>query len=166
MGKRTHNYRFAYCPFKPTDERGFTLLETMTALMVTSLTVLLISFAVRHFQSIDRFNFHSHQLEWHIFLNQLEYDLEGTTFQSSSTQGLIVSRKTEDNIIVQDVYRKSKGKFVKDRTGGHEPMLMQVAVVHFQREGFGLRLTVTFSNEETYTAWIDLRQQMGEKADE
>lgn len=71
-----------------TNQKGFTLIETLCALFILVLSISLLSISVSQFQLIRRQTFQDRQLEWHLFLNQLEKEC----------QNQIVVKVTQDNI--------------------------------------------------------------------
>lgn len=140
----------------------------MTALIVTALTISLISYSIRYFEAVERLNFHDRQLEWHLFLNQLEYDLKDSTFVNHSSTAFSVDTPNKKTGSIERItYDKNLSVF-RRRVGGqgHQPMLMEVNTLRFSKKDNGLTADVTFINGETYTAWIDLRESMERMTDE
>ncbi|WP_084172129.1 competence type IV pilus minor pilin ComGF [Atopococcus tabaci] len=165
MQRRTGKQAFKSLRCNGLNEKGFTLLEAMVALLVTTLTLTLMSYAVRHVQTLSRMELHDRQLEWHLFLNQMEYDLKETAFVENSGQAFIFNKynpeKRKEERIRYEKYMTMIRRTVDG--SGHQPMLTQVSDVRFERTEKGLETTVTFQNGITYTAWVDLNEQMEKK---
>lgn len=154
--------------FNGKNEQGFTLIDTLFALMVTSMTVLLVSVLVQSMSTVHEKNYERNQLDWHIFLNQFEAYLEGTSFEQLSTTALVVNRFNPDKgVMEKDTYEKNVTTFRRRvNSSGHQPMLMDVESLMFTEEGQGVQLDVTFTNKEHYSGWIDLSEQREKTDDE
>lgn len=137
--------------------RAFTLLECMVALSVLSLIFLMLSGVFTQSQEISRRVQGRQELEWHVFLVQLENQLTLGTFQSVRRGELVFNRTKldEDKEVTFSIKRSEKTKTVYlSDNGGVEPMLTQVTDLAFQREGDVILFTVTFTNgEEKIGQW-------------
>ncbi|TFI62108.1 hypothetical protein CKN63_11680 [Carnobacterium divergens] len=130
-----------------TNQKGFTLIETLCALFILVLSISLLSISVSQFQLIRRQTFQDRQLEWHLFLNQLEKEW----------QNQIVVKVTQDNIQTENAkgmisYYENYQKMVRKRTikGGHQPLLVKVESLTFQKNANSIVLEVQFENQERY----------------
>ncbi|WP_413488191.1 competence type IV pilus minor pilin ComGF [Carnobacterium divergens] len=130
-----------------TNQKGFTLIETLCALFILVLSISLLSISVSQFQLIRRQTFQDRQLEWHLFLNQLEKEW----------QNQIVIKVTPENIQTENAkgrisYYENYQKMVRKRTskGGHQPLLVKVERLTFQKKAHSIVLDVQFKNQERY----------------
>ena len=74
VGKR--KWVFFQLKLFPLKNQGFTLLESVVSLYVLVLCVSLIGFTASQYQTIRKQTFLDRQLEWHLFLNQFEYEIK------------------------------------------------------------------------------------------
>jgi competence protein ComGF len=148
------------------NEKGFTLLETLFALFVTSLTVLLLSQAATSAQQISA-AYQSHaQLDWHIFLNQIEYDFE-------KSKNFKIDKKFNNNRIIYDRWYEEEKRYktnsiefytnngesmLRQRVNnkGHQPILMNVNSFHvsFEEDIEEIIIKITFESGESYEAYL------------
>lgn len=156
------------------DKKGFTLLETVFALFVTSLTVLLLSQVTSNAEYIST-AYQSHaQLDWHIFLNQLEYE-----FQQS--KNFRVEKKENNHKILYDrwyeedndyktnsieLYTNGSESMLRQRVNnkGHQPILInvtsfQAALTENLKE---IIVQIEFNSGETYEAYLSTETEMEE----
>ena len=73
-------------------EEGFTLLEVLLTLSIISLCVLLFSMAITQIKTVRASIKDDRQIEWHLFLNSMEYDLIGSEFIEVTNTNLSVSK--------------------------------------------------------------------------
>lgn len=150
------------------NHKGFTLIEAVTALFVFTLCFSLFSIAVKQLHTVRNAQQSDRQLEWHLFLNQFEYDIknfqlfEVTTSKAAFTQ-LVKGAESPEKI----TYRRDMQKLVRQvGSQGHQPMLMKLRKLTFQLKGSFLVIQAEFMNGEKYQSQIDLTTQMKEIANE
>jgi len=155
-------------------EDGFTLLEALIALMLSSMIILLLSGGLLQMDKIrdviisdsqvvadasgtvegDR------QIEWHLFLNQLENHLDGTNPRDVAASEMSVEEwdeETQKYINVRyGVAKTSTSNFIRDNRG-YNRMLSGISNYTLTRQGGLLLLDFTFQNGENYKGriWID-----------
>ena len=158
------------------EEHGFTLLEALVSLMITGcVSLLLISGTLqvnRIWKNIvDNSQFHketpavvagNRQIEWHLFLNQLEHNLKDTT---NPRIGVGVLRVDEidpsSNAVITVEYRQpmttSRRNFFQFKKNGNILMLTGIESPRFEIDGGYVKLNFMFRNGERYTGriWVD-----------
>lgn len=152
---------------------GFTLLEALIALMLSSMIIILLAGGLVQMDSIrdvviseaqsvstsqtsvegDR------QMEWHLFLNQFENALKETRFISVVSSELTVDEWNEDaGDFVQVRYgvtKSSTSNFIRDNKG-YNRMLSGISQYTLERQGEFLLLDFTFKNGENYKGRIGI----------
>lgn len=148
------------------DRSGFTIFETMCALFVLLLCVSLLSFAFTQYQNIRQQTFNDRQLEWHLFLNQFEYSIKDLVFaESNSRRAVFEKRDVNRNRTDQYIYERNLTTLRKTSwNGGHQPMLMETRSVSFSLNGSFLQIDTTFLNDETYSAQVNISNNLAEEA--
>lgn len=141
------------------NEDGFTLLEVLLAVSVTSISVLLLSFFVDQSVRLEQEVESDRQIEWHLFLNQVEYDLKESTLVDFGAEGFVVKRPKIDGTIEKVTYERYFRLF-RRRVGGegHQPILTQIETFQLEKTDDQLWLTVLFQNGETYTARLRISE--------
>ncbi|WP_414839861.1 competence type IV pilus minor pilin ComGF [Carnobacterium sp. TMP28] len=157
---------FSQTKLLPLKEEGFTLLESIVSLYVLVICVSLISYAASQYQTIRKQTFLDRQLEWHLFLNQLEYDSRQLVFKDSTTSRVRFEEFDHIGKVQRIiVYQKDLKKTTLIKTtelGGYQPLLMKVSKVTFSKKGDFLIIEVLFSNKETYKAQLKITQVVEE----
>lgn len=114
---------------------------------------------VSHVQQSDR------QLEWHLFLNQFEYDIKGfqleevTTSKVTFIKNPVTGEKVSYTRTLQKLLRKVG-------ENGYQPMLMKLRKLTFQLKGTFLIIQAEFINGETFQSQISLAEQIKETKNE
>ncbi len=157
------------------DESGFTLLEALIGLMISSfvsflliggimqmrtIQIHLVNASQLHRETADRV-MGDQQIEWHIFLNQLENYLQDTSNPNVSTGVLRVEKKIEGEIWHRKIeYRQpesgsaSRRNFYEYKNGGSVRLLSGVESPRFELDNGWLLLHFTFRNGNQYTGRI------------
>jgi len=135
------------------DKDGFTLLEVLISLSVTSLCFLLLSIGVIQIRELNNEIKMDKQAEWHLFLNQLEYYLIDSQFVSASERVLTVEELVDGNVSTVE-YQSSGTRFVRKLNKGYQPLLTDVQEVTIQDFEKYLLIKGTFNNGESYKAKI------------
>lgn len=148
------------------NEDGFTLVEVLIAVSITSISVLLLSFFVDQSVRLKKEVESDRQIEWHLFLNQIEYDLKDSTLVNVGSERFVVERTNNDGIIEKVTYEKYFRIF-RRRVGdeGHQPMLTKIETIQLEKKDDQLWVTVLFQNGETYTARLHISKASESKED-
>ena len=142
------------------------MIESVVALFVLVLVVSLISFTASQYQSIRKQTFLDRQLEWHLFLNQFEYEtrdllLKDVTPSKVTFEEQDASGKVKRIMVYQKDLKKTH--LIKTtESGGYQPLLMKVSKVTFLKKGDFLEVQVLFSNKESYGAQVKITQKVEE----
>lgn len=158
--------------FLKNDESGFTLLEALIAVMLSSIILLFLCSSIQHLNRVNELIIAdaqtisssktkikgSRQIEWHLFLNQLKRYLEDTELVNSTPRSIIVKEKNAGNI--QTKYGRSEvgyQSFYRSKNNGYNAMLTDIKTFHLEIEEQWLLLNFTFQNEENYKGriWIE-----------
>ena len=164
------------------SESGFTLLEAMVALMMTASILLLLMGSLLQADAINQkmvsdAQFYEEtqdsvvgdrQIEWHLFLNQLENYLQGSVDPVVGENYLEVKEMDEEtNRLTSVVYKQpdsgSKRTFLQYKNNGKIRMLTGVEKVDFSRENGWLTLNFKFRNNQYYTGRIWVESWIKEK---
>lgn len=158
--------------FLKSDDAGFTLLEALIAVMLSSIILLLLCTSIQQLNKINLLVIAdgqstvstklkvkgSRQIEWHLFLNQLEKYLAETELVSSSAQTIIVKEKNDRKIMTEyGQSRTGQRSFYRSKNNGHNIMLTDIKMFYLEVDGQWLLLSFTFQNKEEYTGriWIE-----------
>lgn len=144
------------------DQKGFTLIEALVALFILVLCIALLNVVTTQYKTIRKQTFEDRQLEWHMFLNQFEYSLEGLVLVNTKPNELQFKLLDEKCQFKEMVYYEKYDNLVRRRTGsgGHHPMLMKVESINFVQKNSFLEITVTFLNQETYHAQLGVEPNL------
>lgn len=155
---------------------GFTLLEALISLAISSLVLLLLTSGIVQTSKIrdilvndsqksqDSWEVISgdRQLEWHLFINQLEHYLQGTKNPRITTNGFVVDEWDEGINRFTDVWYVrldiNRTIFIRRKSSGNQRLLTGLATVHFKEDKEGwLSLKVEFQNGEIYEGkvWVE-----------
>ncbi|WP_035053923.1 competence type IV pilus minor pilin ComGF [Carnobacterium pleistocenium] len=144
------------------DQNGFTLIEALAALFILVLCISLLNFATTQYKTIRKQTFEERQLEWHMFLNQFEYNIEGLVFVKAKPSELQFKLLDEEGQFKEMIYYERHFEVLRRRTGsgGHQPMLMKVKSLNFVQNHSFIEITVTFLNQETYHAQVPIENNL------
>ena len=150
------------------DQKGFTLIEALAALFILVLCIALLNVVTTQYKTIRKQTFEDRQLEWHMFLNQFEYSLEGLVLVNTKPNELQFKLLDDKGQFKEMIYYEKYENLVRRRTGagGHQPMLMKVKSINFVEKKSFLEITVTFSNQETYHAQLGIEHNAAGIQDE
>jgi len=146
------------------SDKGFSLLEVMITLSVLSSCVLLFSFAISQIQTTRARVKDERQIEWHLFVNQLEYELSESERVTATKNKLTVEKFDPVDQVARAVTYERYFKIIRRQVGslGHQPILMEVSAVAFSLSDERLSVTVDFENGETYHAWFHVNERVVE----
>lgn len=136
------------------NQEGFTLLESLLALFVNSLIVLLIGSLLHSAQNMKDSLQHEKNIEWHIFLNQAEHDILNKKIKSRTPKIITLS---EDGTKTTYTYmlKATELRRQKDNTG-YVPMLTEVRDLNFQDAIGGIKIQSVFKNEKEMEAYLPI----------
>lgn len=152
MNKIAFNFRLTR------SEDAFTLVEVLVALSISSLALILLSMSISHFKNMKDNIESNRQLDWHLFVNQMEYYMYESELISVSEDRIVVEEvDPRTKVKMRAEYRKVNQNFIRRVNNGTQPMLMDIRSVSFQNEGKSLLMTGNFYDGEQYQAriWID-----------
>lgn len=133
---------------------GFTLLECLVALLMLSGVLLLFSSLIQHAHKMEQSLSGYHQLEWEIFLLQLDNEMENVKYKQSS-RGEIVGETESEGRTVTVVINTVNKKIVKHQSGGYHPLLTGVKEFVCQENNQGVDFRVTFTDgKQKSGTWI------------
>ena len=105
---------------------GFTLLESLVALLMLSGILLLLSGLIKHANKMEQAISGYHQLEWEVFLLQLDNELEEVNYLSSTSHEINGKVENAEGEIVAVTIKKNKQRIVKSQSNGFQPLLTGV----------------------------------------
>lgn len=134
--------------------KGFTLLESLVALLMLSGILLLLSGLIQHAHKMEQVLSGYHQLEWEIFLLQLDNELDDVEYITTAQNE--ISTKIEDKgKMVPLVILKVNRKIIKRQSGGNQPLLTGVDRFVCQEKNHGVDFIVTFTDgKQKRGTWI------------
>lgn len=127
------------------DNSGFTLIESLLALFTSSFVLLLVTMTFQMLtKSENAISNGTNNIEWHIFLNQTEYDTQNKKLTKTLPYEIYFEEKeTLDTI----TYTQNGTKIRWQRNkAGYVPVLNKVQQVKFINEESELLIDVTFTN--------------------
>lgn len=136
------------------NRAGFTLMESAVSLAANSFLLLLVCGLLQAARSQEQQLRLEKNVEWHLFLNQVEEDVKDKQliyckekelqFQSTSDDSLInyVVKNAE---IIRLVYQK-----------GHVPLLTGLRHIRYTKVGAGIHILVRFADEQEFQGYISV----------
>ena len=117
--------------------RGFTLYETIIALMVTILTLGVLQQSLQILKIIQQTDFQE-QVRWHITQEKLQTVLQNSKIINLKNQRIVYSSNDEQNKRVIEKYWAG-GKLMLHATtvlnGGHEPIMTDLRKINIEKNG-------------------------------
>lgn len=148
-------------------EEGFTLIEVLLSLSIVSLCVVLLSFFTSQSKSLQERINTDRQIEWHLFLNQAEYELEGSYKVSVNLDSMTVEKENDQGHKETIKYQKYLSLLRRQVGGeGHQPLLTDLKSLQFKTKENKVIITVKFNNEETYSAVFAIPEKLDEEREE
>jgi len=133
---------------------GFTLLESLVALLMLSGILLLLSGLIQHAHKMELSLSGYHQLEWEVFLLQLDNELDGAEYVKT-TQNEISTRVEDKGTMVPLIIQKVNKRIIKRQSGGNQPLLTGVDQFVCQEKNHGVDFIVTFTDgKKKAGTWI------------
>lgn len=171
------------------NEEGFTLLEALISLLISSFVILLLTGSLlnvvsirdtmtRNAQMSDKSNIITgdRQVEWHIFLNQLENYLQGT-YEPTVHKNDIQVKEIADNKggFKESTYRidgTNQTRFSRRTSNGYHRMLTDIEQLEFVQDGGWLNVAVIFLNGDIFSgriwieSWVEKLEDLEEEDEE
>ncbi|OJF94304.1 competence type IV pilus minor pilin ComGF [Alkalibacterium sp. 20] len=143
------------------EEQGFSLLEVIITLSIVSSCVLLFSFAISQIGATRAAVKDDRQIEWHLFINQLEFELTGSEDVRTSRDKLTFERFDVEEQLVKSISYERYYKIIRRQVGskGHQPILLEVSSINFSLVEQTLEIDVVFNNGETYSAKFRVNEE-------
>lgn len=170
------------------NEEGFTLIEALLSLLVTSLIVFFFSIGIMQTQAfkdkiISDSTMINHdqnivsgdrQIEWHLFINQLEYFLQGSKNPVAQSDLFVVEEWDEVsktfNIVRYRRPKETRRVLIRSKRDGTDYFLLGVHRVNFKLEDDGwLVITNSFDGIKEYqgkirvSSWVDEVEELKEE---
>lgn len=128
---------------------AFTLLESLVAIMMLSGILLLLSGLIQHAHKMEQALSGYHQLEWEVFLLQLDNELNDVEYIETTSQE-ILTKSSEGKAITIRKYQQQIIKSV-----GYQPLLTGVSKFVCQEKNHGVDFVVTFTDgKQKEGTWI------------
>lgn len=125
--------------------KGFTLLESLVALLMLSGILLLLSGLIQHAHKMEQALSGYHQLEWEIFLLQLDNELHEVKYIGTSQTEISTEIESKGKMVPL-VIKKVNSRIIKRQSGGNQPLLMGVNQFVCQEKNNGVDFVVTFTD--------------------
>ena len=138
------------------SQAGFTLLEAAFALAVNTMVLLLMMGGMEVIRTATIQMEKTQDAEWHLFLIQLEHELEDELLvQKTSTTIRTKSKNPADPAVYTYEFRINKVLRYKNGVGSH-PMLMHVKALNYEVTNEGISIQATLSDNQTRRAHLIL----------
>ena len=134
--------------------KGFTLLESLVALLMLSGILLLLSGLIQHAPKMEQALSGYHQLEWEVFLLQLDNELHEVKYIGTSQTEISTEIESKGKMVPL-VIKKVNNRIIKRQSGGNQPLLMGVNQFVCQEKNNGVDFVVTFTDgKKKEGTWI------------
>lgn len=142
------------------SDKGFSLIEVLITLGILSSCVLLLTFAISQIQTTRSLIKDERQIEWHLFINQLEHELRDSEEVYATKSELTLKKTDPKDQLKKTVTYNRHFSIIRRQVGslGHQPILMKVKSVAFHLLDEKLSIDVDFQNGETYRAVYRVRK--------
>ncbi|MFY9902321.1 MAG: competence type IV pilus minor pilin ComGF [Trichococcus sp.] len=138
------------------SQAGFTLLEAALALTVNTMVLLLLMGGMEVIRTADIQMEKTQDAEWHLFLIQLEHELEDELLvQKTSTTIRTKSQNQADTATYTYEFRVNKVLRYKNGEGYH-PMLLHVKALKYEVTNEGIYIQATLSDNQMRSAHLIL----------
>lgn len=140
------------------NQGGFTLIESLLALFTSSLVLLLVGMTFQMLVKTENYmNNSKNNIEWHLFLNQTEYDMQNKKLTKVHSYEITLEEQgTRD--VISYAQNGSKIRWQRNKVG-YVPVLTNVKEVNFQNNASGLLIEVTFTNQQNVKGLIPLGKE-------
>lgn len=140
---------------------GFTLMESLLALVVLSVICMLFSASIKNATVVTTQLKSEREKEWHIFVIQLENELKNCYYKKTEASKIIlINRKNDKHVWIEH----KLGKIIKVENGGYQPLLTEVKQAEFTEENSVVMLKAKFEDGMIMSAkWVITVEQEDEK---
>ena len=111
------------------NSRGFSLVESLLALFINSLVLILLGHVFSSLQLIQTTLHSDKNIEWHLFLNQVENDINTKTLTKKREHELTFLEKKSTDVISYE-WRNSEVVRTKN-SSGYVPMISKLKSVRY-----------------------------------
>ncbi|MBO0454793.1 MULTISPECIES: competence type IV pilus minor pilin ComGF [Enterococcus] len=133
---------------------GFTLLESLVALLMLSGIILLLSGLIQHAHKMEQALSGYHQLEWEIFLLQLDNELADADYIAATQHEILTKIEDKGKMVPLNIQKVNK-RIIKRQSGGNQPLLTGVKQFVCQEKNHGVDFVVTFTDgKQKEGTWI------------
>lgn len=151
-------YFLLKCFTRIRNQEGFTLVESLLALFISTSVLMLVGATFRVLMKTEEYLGKSkNNIEWHIFLNQTEHDVLNKKLKNVYPYEIILEEAGSLDTITY-AQHGSKIRWQRNRAG-YVPVLNRVKQVKFQNQPTGLLIDVTFTNEQNLKGLIPLAKE-------
>lgn len=141
------------------NNQGFTLFESLLSLFVNTLILLLIGLTFQTLQGFQQ-NVHTDKnIEWHLFLNQMENDLTDKTLSLRTKQQLDFDENGTKNEIK---YEWKHNEIIrKKNNAGYVPMLTKIREVTYRDTQMkkSVDIEIHFSNGQILKGMVPVEKK-------
>lgn len=124
--------------------RAFTLLECLVAMLVLSLSLLMLTAVFLQVPKVNQLIAAKKEQEWQAFFIQFERELQGCTYVSASSRELLLKNSKNQTVKINLANRILK----KQENNGYQPLLTEVESVNFEQKNTIVELSIMFTNGE------------------
>ncbi|MGX7417444.1 competence type IV pilus minor pilin ComGF [Carnobacterium gallinarum] len=142
------------------NTKGFTLLEALVATFILILCLSLLTLCSQNYKKIKQQTFDNRQIEWHLFLNQIEHELAATICTTIEPEKVSFKYKEgteKTGAFFYEKYNQMIRRRTTNGSGGHQPILLNVQTLNFSKKASFLVIKVTFANDESYEGKIKIQ---------
>ena len=130
---------------------GFTLLESLVALLMLSCILLLLSSLIQHAHKLEENLSSYQQIEGEIFLLQLDNEMENLQYEQTTSREIWAQTAQKEQVII----KKYQDKLIKEQSKGYQPLLTGVKQFVCQENNYGVDFVVTFTDgKQKKGTWI------------
>lgn len=139
---------------------AFSLVEALISLLVVSLVTLSFGWLFRLEAKINQNQRQSEIINWHLFLNQLEYSIDKWEYQgiTSASRKVNLLDHSDNGQPFEILFLKNaedqRGVLIKRKRNGYEPILTHVNTARFLKVDNHVRLEVEMEGGNHYEADI------------
>lgn len=137
------------------NQKGFTLVESLMALVVNALVLLLVTGLFQTLYHVSRyFDIKEKNIEWHVFLNQVENDLEDKEILSVQRNEVQLKVLQSKEKVTYKPWGATLRRYRNET--GYVPMLTKTKNTTFSKNANGFSIQTDFVNGQTMRGAIAL----------
>ncbi len=141
---------------RKSNQKGFTLLESLLSLFINTLILLLVSSLFQTTKNMQENITHEKNSEWHIFLNQVEHDLSNKKLTTRTSQFLEFKEDITNSTFTYE-FKANEVRRKKEGTG-YIPLLTELRIVNFQEASGGILIQAEFGNKRVMEAYVPVEE--------